>query len=116
MLDPRTLLSAAMVSKKWLDLCRSDSTLRKRILKQIRLEKKEYLHPFVVRIQRKHTNNYSPLSTMNGSHRMTITPVSSKSSTLFSLIKIDAMFSTTLHNCMIIMFRKYIFMIFSNTS
>jgi hypothetical protein len=103
MLDSRTLLSTAMVSKKWLNLCRADSTLRKRILQQIILERKERLNPIVFSIQRKHPNNYCPLSTVNGNHRITVAPVSSKFSMLSLFVKINAMFSTELHNYVIVM-------------
>jgi hypothetical protein len=117
MLDSRTLLSAAMVSKKWLNLCHSDSALQKRILQQIFHERKESLNPFVFRIERKYLNNYRPLSTMNGNHRVTVSPVSSKFSTLSSFVKINAMFSTALHSYLIVMFRKYIHdIIFSHNS
>jgi hypothetical protein len=117
MLDSRTLLSAAMVSKKWLNLCHADSALQKRILQQILLERKECLNPFVFSIQRKHPNNYRPLSTMNGNHRMTVEPVSRKFSLLSSFVKINVILSTALHNYVTVMFRKYIHdIIFSHNS
>lgn len=109
MLDSETLLSAAMVSKKWLNLCRADSHLRKRILQQIIFERVEqYLIPLRISIQRRDPNNYCPLSTVNGHHRMTVAPVSSKFSMSSSFVKINAMFRTALHNYERIMFTKYI--------
>jgi hypothetical protein len=78
MLDSRTLLTAAMVNKKWLNLCRADLTLRTRIRQQIRQERKEILNPFVVSIVRRNQNNSQPLASLNGVHRITVSAVSSK--------------------------------------
>lgn len=44
MLPGKTLLNAALVSKKWYDMCQSDYVLRKRIRRQIRIEKRFYLN------------------------------------------------------------------------
>ncbi|XP_023724483.1 uncharacterized protein LOC111873767 [Cryptotermes secundus] len=77
MLDSRTLLSAAVVSKKWRNLCHADSRLQKKIMQQIMFQGvAQYLNPHKISIQRRDPNNYCPSSTMNGHHRMTVAPVS----------------------------------------
>lgn len=78
MLDSRSLLSAAMVSKKWLKLCHADKTLQTRIRQQIWQERKECLDPFVITIERTSQKNSRGLATLNGCHRVTISAVSSK--------------------------------------
>ncbi|XP_069683207.1 uncharacterized protein [Periplaneta americana] len=75
-LDPRTLLSAAMVNKTWLNYCRADSTLRKRIKQQIAMERRERLRPFIVTVDRQDRNNLRPFSSVNVHRRVTYTPVS----------------------------------------
>jgi hypothetical protein len=79
LLDPRTLLSAALVSKKWLNLCRTDSTLRKRIFQQIRHERRELLKPIPFVIEREQHNRCLPFSNLNGNNRTPVSPGSSKS-------------------------------------
>ena len=72
MLDSRTLLSAAKVSKTWLNLCHSDSRLQERILQQIMLAGVE-------QYQNPRPNKYCSVSNMNGHNRMTVVaPVSGK--------------------------------------
>jgi hypothetical protein len=78
MLDSRSLLSAAMVSKKWLKLCQADKTLRTRIRQQILQERKECLEPLVFIIERTFQKNSQGLATLNGSHRVTVSAVPSK--------------------------------------
>ena len=79
MLDSRTLLSAAKVSKKWLNLCHSDSRLQERILQQIMLAGVEqYQNPRRMSIQRRDPNKYCSVSNKNGHHRMAVAPASSK--------------------------------------
>jgi hypothetical protein len=54
---------------------------------------------------------------MNGNHRMTVEPVSSKFHMLSSFVKINVMLSIELHNYVIVMLRKYIHdIIFSHNS
>lgn len=84
MLDSRSLLSAAMVSKKWLKLCRADKTLQTRIRQQIWQERKECLYPFAITIERTSQKNSRGLATLNGCHRVTVSAVSSK----FKVIRI----------------------------
>ncbi|XP_023722864.1 uncharacterized protein LOC111872865 [Cryptotermes secundus] len=74
MLDSKTLLSAAMVSKKWLSLCHADLTLRTRIRQQIHQERKEIWNPRV--IVRTYQNNSQPLAAFSGVHRITVSAVS----------------------------------------
>ena len=78
MLDSRSLLSAAMVNKKWLKLCHADKTLQTRIRQQIRQERKECLDPFVITIERTSQKNSRELATLNGCHRVTVSAASSK--------------------------------------
>ena len=40
----KTLLKAALVCKKWNEICKSDIILRKRLRRHIRIEKRFYLH------------------------------------------------------------------------
>lgn len=84
MLDSRSLLSAAMVSKKWLKVCHADKTLQTRIRQQIWQERKECLDPFVIAIERTSQKNSRVLATLNGCHRVTVSAVSSK----FKVIRI----------------------------
>jgi len=84
MLDTRSLLSAAMVSKKWLKLCHADKILQSRIRQQIWQERKEYLNPFVITIERTSQKNSQGLATLNGCHRVTVSAASSK----FKVIRI----------------------------
>lgn len=83
LLDPRTLLSAALVSKKWLNLCRADSTLRKRIFQQIRHERRELLKPIPFKIER--DNQSLPFSNLNGINRTPVPTGPSKSYSMHSL-------------------------------
>jgi hypothetical protein len=78
MLDSRSLLSAAMVSKKWLKLCQADKTLQTRIRRQIWQERKEFLEPIVFTIERTSHKNSQELATLNGCHRVTVSAVPSK--------------------------------------
>lgn len=78
MLDSRSLLSAAMVSKKWLKLCHADKTLQTRIRQQIWQERKECLDPFVITVERTSQKNSWALATLNGCHRVTVSAASSK--------------------------------------
>jgi len=84
MLDSRSLLSAAIVSKKWLKLCHADKILQTRIRQQIWQERKECLNPFVITIERTSQKNSRVLVTLNGCHRITVSAVSSK----FKVIRI----------------------------
>ncbi|KAJ4427895.1 hypothetical protein ANN_23903 [Periplaneta americana] len=73
-LDPRSLLSAAMVNKRWLSLCRADSVLRERIRQQIVTERQERLK-FTVTVERD-IQQPRPFSAVNGNRRITFNPVS----------------------------------------
>lgn len=43
-MDGKTLLNVSVVCKKWNEICKCDTILRKKIRRQIRIEKKFYLH------------------------------------------------------------------------
>ncbi|XP_069683206.1 uncharacterized protein [Periplaneta americana] len=75
-LDPRSLLSAAMVNKRLLSFCRADSTLCQRIKQQIVIERRESLNPFRVTVDRQDRNNLQPFTSVNVHRRVTFTPVS----------------------------------------
>ncbi|XP_063239635.1 uncharacterized protein LOC134540684 [Bacillus rossius redtenbacheri] len=44
-LDSKSLLAAALVSRRWLQLCRSDAVLRGRVRRQLRREQRERSNP-----------------------------------------------------------------------
>jgi len=106
MLDSRTLLSAAVVCKKWLNLCHEDSTLQKRILKQILKERRECLDPVMFIVERKCPHNYQALSTMNGYHRVTVSSAPSKYSPICSFLKIKMFHNTGPYNYVIATFKS----------
>nr|CAD7204298.1 unnamed protein product [Timema douglasi] len=68
LLDPRSLLSAALVSRKWLQLCRSDAVLRSKVRRQLRKERRERVDPIDsrVRVLRDTQKVHRPFAVRNG--------------------------------------------------
>ncbi|PSN46999.1 hypothetical protein C0J52_17336, partial [Blattella germanica] len=63
-LDARSLISAAMVNRRWLALCRSDLVLREKVRAELRRQRTARIFPTPVRVLRS-SDNCQPFGSVN---------------------------------------------------
>ncbi|PSN37612.1 hypothetical protein C0J52_20083 [Blattella germanica] len=63
-LDARSLISAAMVNRRWLALCRSDLVLREKVRAELRRQRTARMFPTPVRVLRS-SDNCQPFGSVN---------------------------------------------------